>query len=84
MSPLARLKLQLIVIAEGAGKTRATSQIPNFIPIAVADEIAALETEAQDKLAEAGGASWWCNSFPRLRNPDLVGEFFKIDIDLDQ
>jgi hypothetical protein len=29
------------------------NDLPNFDPIAVADEIAALETEAQDKLAEA-------------------------------
>ena len=31
----------------------AMNDLPNFDPIAVADEIAALETEAQDKLAEA-------------------------------
>src|ERR1700687_5547299 len=31
----------------------AMEDLPNFAPIAVADEIAALETEAQDKLAEA-------------------------------
>jgi hypothetical protein len=29
------------------------NDLPNFDPLAVADEIAALETEAQDKLAEA-------------------------------
>jgi hypothetical protein len=43
-----------------------------------------MHPKAQDKLAEAGAASWWCKSFPRLHNPDPVGEFFKIDIDLDQ
>ena len=31
----------------------AMNDLPNFDPIAVADEIAALESEAQDKLAEA-------------------------------